>query len=79
MTNYHVINKKFIKENNIIKLTINDDFEDKSIILDDERKIYLNEKYDLAIIEITNKDKMNNINYLELDENINKYNSNYFY
>ena len=53
----------FIKDNNIIKLTLNDDLVYKDILLDDDRKIYLSEKYDLTMIEIKKEDKININNY----------------
>ena len=42
MTNNHVIDEKYIKENNNIKITLNDDNICKTIILNDNRKIYTN-------------------------------------
>jgi len=69
MTNNHVIDEKYIKENNNIKLTLNDDNITKTIILDNNRKIYTNEEYDITIIEIKcEKDKINN--FMDLDEKI---------
>ena len=70
ITNHHVINEKFLKENNIIKLGINNDAILKDIKLENDRKIYLNKDNDLAIIEIKDKDNLNEINYLELDNNL---------
>ena len=64
MTNYHVINDKYIKENDKIKITINDDKEDKTIQLRN-KIIYTNEEYDITIIEIKEKDEINN--YMNLD------------
>ena len=45
ITNNHVINEKFIKENNIIDITLNDDNISKTIKLND-KKIYTNKDYD---------------------------------
>ena len=68
MTNNHVIDEKYIKENNNIKITLNDDNINKTIILNN-RKIYTNKEYDITIIEIKyEKDKINN--FMELDEKI---------
>ena len=43
MTNYHIIKKEFLKRNNEIVITLNDDKIEKKIKLNDNRKIYLNE------------------------------------
>ena len=42
MTNYHVIDDKYIKENNKIEITINDNKENKTLILNNNRIIYTN-------------------------------------
>ena len=49
---------------------MNDDKENKSIIINYKRKIYTNEEYDITIIEIKpTKDDINNyINYMKIDE-----------
>ena len=67
MTNNNVIDEKYIKENNEIQITLNDDKEEKIIKINDKRKIYTNKEYDTTIIEIDSiKDKINN--YMEIDE-----------
>ena len=69
MTNNHVIDEKYIKENNNIKITLNDDNINKTIILNNNnRKIYTNKEYDITIIEIKSKDKIND--FMDLDEKI---------
>jgi len=70
MTSNHVIDEKYIKENNNIELTLNDDNINKTIILNNNnRKIYTNVEYDITIIEIKcEKDKINN--FMDLDEKI---------
>ncbi len=74
MTNNHVIDEKYIKENNEILITLNDDKEEKVIKINDKRKIYTNKEYDTTIIEI--KQKEDNINnFMEIDENIYKNNN----
>jgi len=75
ITNYHVINKKYIEDNKIIKISLNDEKEKKDIELD-KRRIYFNDKYDITIIEIKNSDKIK-VNYLKIDEKIFEDNSNY--
>jgi len=69
ITNYHVINEQFIKENNKIKFGIDDEKYLNDIFLNDNRKIYLNESYDLAMIEITDQDQLNkDIIFLNFDD-----------
>ena len=70
MTNYHVIDDNFINENKNITVTLNDDIDNKNIVIDiNEKMIYTSKKYDITIIEIEKeKEKINN--FLELDENI---------
>ena len=67
MTNYHVIDDKYIKENNKIDITLNDNKEKRAIKLNDNRIIYTNKEYDITIIEIKpEKDKINN--FMKIDE-----------
>ena len=65
ITNYHVINNKYIKENEKIVITINDDKENKTIELKN-RIIYKNKEYDIIIIEIKENDGINN--YMNIDK-----------
>ena len=66
ITAYHVINEK--DKNKHIIIALNDDKEKKLLKIDNERKMYTNEKLDVTIIEIKEKDEINN--YLELDDEI---------
>ena len=77
VTNYHVIDEDFIKENNIIKISLNDDFQDKNINLKIERNIYFNKEYDITMIELNDTDNI--YNYLEIDENLFKDHSEIIY
>ena len=63
MTNYEIINEKFLEENNCIKLRINNKL--KTIEFGDTK--YLNKDYDLSIIEIKEK-KSDKIDFLEIDD-----------
>ena len=77
ITNYNILNEEFITNNKEIKITLNDDNDIITIHLDDERNIYLNEIYDITIIEIKNND---NINYfLDINDNLFIDNSEIFY
>jgi len=78
MTNYHVINDDFFEQRNNLKVYINNEF--KIINLNNKRKIYSSKKdeYDIMIIRIKeNEDEINN--FLEIDQNIFKYNSENLY
>ena len=68
ITNNKIINEEIIKENKTIKVSINDGKEYKIIELEN-KKIYINKKYEITIIEIKEKDNINN--FLELDDEIN--------
>ena len=73
ITNHHVVN---LEKDNKITISINNDSEIKEIELNDRMK-YTNKEYGITIIEIKEKDNINN--YLELDENIMKKGSNKLY
>ena len=69
ITNHHVISEEIIKENEIIRVTLNDNKIKKNIKV---KCFYYNKDYDTTIIEIEDE----NIYYLELDEDILDENSN---
>lgn len=58
------------KDNKKITLEINNGSVIKNIDLNEKRITYTNEKYDLTMIQLNDKDNINN--FLELDEEINK-------
>ena len=65
VTNFHIIDDQYIKENEKIDITINDDEESKKLKFKD-RKIYTNKEYDITIIELKEKDNIKD--YLKMDE-----------
>ena len=72
ITNNLVLNENNFKDNEIIKITMNNSVEkenkDISIKMDNSRKRYTNSEIDITIIEI--KPEEDNIeNYLVIDEN----------
>ena len=69
ITNYHVISEKYNKENKYIEINLNDGEKHIRIPIHDGRKLYFNEKYDIAIIQIRTKDNINP-EFLELDESV---------
>ena len=68
MTNYHVLDDTYYRQNKEITLFINDDKEVKIINLGIKRKRYFNMDYDISLIELKENDNINN--YLELDDNL---------
>ena len=68
ITSNHIINKDDILNSKNISIYINKNRKINKIKLDNNRKMYSNEKFDITIIEIKeNEDKLNN-KYLELDD-----------
>ena len=79
ITNSNIITKKYIEENNnIIKISLNNENENRNIKVDNSRIIFTIENLDMIIIEI--KEKIDSIyNYIEIDERINEENLNDIY
>ena len=77
MTNYHILNEKYFKENKEINILLNDDNEIKIIDLNIKRIIYYNKEYDTTIIELKEEDNIKD--YLELDDKLFKDNENLIY
>ena len=67
MTNYHLIDEKFIENNFGIKIKINNEFQ--FINFSDKRLNYINKEYNLSIIAIEENKKIN-LNYLEIDDSL---------
>jgi len=68
VTNYGIINENDYKENKILNLSLYDEKETITIDLGIEWKAYFNEKYNITIIELNEKDNIKNS--LELDNNL---------
>ena len=70
ITNNHVLNENEIESNKIINISIinkEKKEEIKKIKIDNTRKKYTNKELDVTIIEIINKDEINN-KYMEIDK-----------
>ena len=67
ITNNHIINEEILKKEQFIPLKLNN--LNIRIQINDNRKIYTNQNYDITIIEII-PEKDNIFNFLELDEEI---------
>ena len=70
ITNNHVLDKNKILKNKTIKFSLDNDKIKKEIIIDEKRKTYTNEEYDITIIEIEKEDNLDFNKFLELDINI---------
>jgi hypothetical protein len=75
MTNNHVLNANAIKPGKTVKFSINNDNKYYNILIDKSRKAYTNESYDVTIIEIKEKDKINEKSFFDLDRQIFEENS----
>ena len=56
MTNYHVINENYAKENKEISILLNDNKEAKIIDLTIKREKYFSKEYDITLIELREND-----------------------
>ena len=74
ITNYHIIDDNYIKNNKQIKISINDELQ----LININEKIYssITEEYDIIIIKIKEEEIKN---YLEIDQNIYDNNSEELY
>ena len=70
MTNNHVIGNNDLIVGKKIKFTLDNDRKQKEIILDEKRKKYTSEKYDITIIEIKKNDGIEKESFFEIDNQI---------
>ena len=70
LTNNHVLNINDIKPGETIKFSINNDYKEFKLLLDNTRKIYTNEYYDVTIIEIKEDDNIDEKSFFDLDKQI---------
>ena len=72
VTNYHIIDDKFLEENTELKFFMGDEQISKQINLDKSSKIYSspNEEYDIMVIKLNENDDLKDIYYLEIDEHL---------
>ena len=73
MTNYHILNEKDFKDIKNLNISLNDDKKILKIDLELDRENYFNKEYDVALIELRDEDNIKD--YLELDNNLFKNNS----
>ena len=70
ITNNHVIGENDMINDKKIKFSLDNDREEKEIIIDEDRIKYTNKKYDITIIEIKKKDGIKNESFFEIDNKI---------
>ena len=70
ITNYHVLNNNDISKEKKIEFSMNDDKENFKLEIDETRKIFTNEIYDITIIEINENDGLKRDSFLEIDNTI---------
>ena len=70
MTNNHVLPEKDIQPGQKIKFSINNDWKEYNILIDNTRKTYTNKSYDVTIIEIKEKDEIDEKSFFNIDEQI---------
>ena len=70
ITNNHLIDEEILKNNKELIIKLNDDKEERTLILNEKRKMYTNKDFDTTIIELLpEQDDLENICiFLELDE-----------
>ena len=70
LTNYHILDEKYIKEYKKVIISMNDKTINEEISINEKDILYISGKneYDLTIIKLDRKE--NYINYLELDDNL---------
>ena len=73
ITNYHIIDDNFLNNKENIELLINDKKIPKRIRIDNNRKIYSSEEYDIIIIKLKEVDEIHH--FLELDNELFNYGS----
>ena len=70
ITNNHIINNNNLKIGSRINVLINNEDKNYEIEIDNNRRTYTNENYNITIIEIRENDGIKNDSFLEFDENI---------
>ena len=72
MTNYHVLKGDDIKPNKKIKISLSNREKNLEILIDSKRKTFINEKYDITMIEMKQSDGIKKDSFIEIDKDIYK-------
>ena len=70
ITNNHVLNNKDISIGQKVRFSINNEMTHYEIEIDETRKKYTNEEYDITMIEIKEKDKLDKKSFFDIDNQI---------
>ena len=72
ITNNHVLNKDDIKPGQKINFSINNDYKEYNILIDNNRLTYTNDlrDIDITIIEVKENDNLDGISFFDLDKQI---------
>ena len=70
MTNNHVLNQEDILAGKLINFSINNEKNCYEIQIDESRKKYTSDVYDITIIELKESDKLDKIDYFDIDKRI---------
>ena len=68
ITNYNILNEKYLEENKKLNLSLNDEKDTFQLDLGIKRVTYFNKNFNIALIELKEKDNIKN--YLELDNDL---------
>ena len=77
ITNYHIIDDTLIESGDKIKIQIGNDKNPRIININKKKRIYssTNREYDMMIIKLDQKDEIDDIQFLEIDDSLLKHNS----
>ena len=70
MTNNHILGEKDIATGKKINLTLDNDKEEKKIIINEKRIKYTNKEYDITIIEIKEDDRIKADSFFDIDNKV---------
>ena len=79
ITNNHVLKEEDISKGKKINFSINKEKIHYEIEIDESRKIYTSEKYDITMIELKEEDKIEKDSFMDVDSQIFKENPNEIY
>lgn len=71
MLNVLISENIVLYDKNKIEFTLNENDKSYEIVIDNNRKIYINNEYNICFIEIKQSDKLDNISFLSISEDIN--------
>ena len=76
ITSNQVLNKNDIQYGQTINFTLDNDSKEYNILIDNKRKVYTNESYDVTVIEIKKDDNIDEKSFFEIEKKIFQENAN---